>query len=220
MAIEWLDERAKRATDARTARIARGGCDRGTRPKGRLFDLSERVYPTDLPAVESAAAERERAERRLAAFGIARARALVNRTDSVDPETVGRAAMIDGVTGTWRVDPDALAAVDTVQPRTALLSPFDVLVFDRDRLQDVFDAEYVLEMYKPAAKRRWGYFALPILHNGEIVGKLDAKAERRAGELRINAVHRDQPWDAATESAVDEEISALAHWLGLERIDP
>ena len=80
----------------------------------------------------------------------------------VEPWDVGDAgepAIVEGVPGTWRVDPDALGK--PFEGRTALLSPFDRLVHDRDRALDLFEFEYVLEMYKPKAQRRWGYFALP-----------------------------------------------------------
>jgi hypothetical protein len=70
-------------------------------------------------------------------------------------------------------------------------------------------------MYKPAAKRRWGYFALPILYGDRLVGKLDANADRAAGVLRVDAVHQDVPFDRATTKAVDGEIDDLARWLGL-----
>jgi uncharacterized protein YcaQ len=70
-------------------------------------------------------------------------------------------------------------------------------------------------MYKPAAKRRWGYFALPILYGDRLVGKLDATADRNAGELRVDAIHRDVPFDQATTAAVEGEIRDLALWLGL-----
>ena len=96
------------------------------------------------------------------------------------------------------------------------LSPFDRLVYDRDRALDLFDFEYVLEMYKPAAQRRWGYFALPILHGDRLVGKLDAKADRKSGVLRVNAVHEDLPWEPETGEAVDAHLESLAGWLGLE----
>ena len=84
-----------------------------------------------------------------------------------------------------------------------------------DRVLDLFDFEYTLEMYKPAAARRWGYFALPVLHGDRLIGKLDVTADRRAGLLRVNAIHEDAPWSRAATRAVDREIAALARWLGL-----
>ena len=66
----------------------------------------------------------------------------------------------------------------------------------------LFGFEYLLEMYKPAAKRRWGYFALPILHGDRFVGKLDAKADRKAGVLRVAAIHEDAPFTAEVTDAV------------------
>jgi uncharacterized protein YcaQ len=71
-------------------------------------------------------------------------------------------------------------------------------------------------MYKPAAKRRWGYFALPILHGDRLVGKLDAIADRKASVLRVNAIHEDVSFSAAMTAAVRKEIENLAKWLGLE----
>ena len=99
--------------------------------------------------------------------------------------------------------------------RTALLSPFDRLIHDRDRTMNLFDFEYVLEMYKPAEKRRWGYFALPVLHHDRLVGKLDARTDRTAGTLIINALHEDIPFTAPMRADVEAEIEALAAWLGL-----
>lgn len=184
--------------------------------KGRVFDLAERVYPAGLPDIPPADAARERAERRLGALGIARAKALVTAEEDVDPATVGEEAVVDGVDGTWRVDGAALERLDGFAPRTALLSPMDALVFDRERLLALFGYEYLLEMYKPAAQRRWGSFALPIPHGDRFVGKLDAKTDRRAGVLRVHAVHEDTPFDTATAEAVDAEIAELARWLGVE----
>lgn len=71
-------------------------------------------------------------------------------------------------------------------------------------------------MYKPAARRRWGYYALPVLYGDRLVGKLDAVADRKAGVLRVNAVHQDVPFTAEMSAAVDAEIASLAAWLGLE----
>jgi hypothetical protein len=70
--------------------------------------------------------------------------------------------------------------------RAALLSPFDRLIHDRKRTVELFEFDYQLEMYKPAAKRRWGHFALPILCGDRLVGKLDATADRKAGVLRVH----------------------------------
>ncbi|WP_127819859.1 DNA glycosylase AlkZ-like family protein [Microbacterium sp. CPCC 204701] len=183
---------------------------------GRLFDLAERVYPGPLPELSPEDASRERAERRLASLGIARSRSVAQPIEPVDVGEIGEPAVVDGVDGTWRIDPGGLESVDAFAPRTALLSPFDRLVFDRRRLEDLFGYEYLLEMYKPAAKRRWGYFALPILHGDRFVGKLDARADRKAGVLRVHAVHEDAPFTEEVAGAVDREIRELARWLGLE----
>jgi uncharacterized protein len=178
----------------------------------RLWDLPERVYASfeALPAEE---ARRRREQRRLRSLGIARAKTPVLPGE---PVAVGDASLpvtVEGLDGQWRADPDALD-----QPfagRTALLSPFDRLVHDRDRTMALFDFTYVLEMYKPAAERRWGYFALPVLHHDRLVGKLDAKADRKAGTLTIHALHEDVRFTKAMQSDVTAEISALAAWLGL-----
>jgi uncharacterized protein YcaQ len=71
-------------------------------------------------------------------------------------------------------------------------------------------------MYKPASKRRWGYFALPILYGDRLVGKLDAIADRKAGALRVNAIHEDVSFSTAMTAGVRKEIDDLAAWLGLE----
>ena len=87
---------------------------------------------------------------------------------------------------------------------------------DRKRLTELFEFDYLLEMYKPAAQRRWGYYALPILYGDRLVGKLDATADRAEGALRRDAVHEDEPFSARTREAVDAEIEYLAAWLELE----
>jgi uncharacterized protein YcaQ len=83
-------------------------------------------------------------------------------------------------------------------------------------MAELFEFDYQLEMYKPAAKRRWGYFALPILVGDRLVGKLDATADRKAGQLRVTAIHQDMPFDAGMTAAVHDEIEDLAHWLELD----
>ncbi|TML75254.1 MAG: winged helix-turn-helix domain-containing protein [Actinobacteria bacterium] len=179
----------------------------------RLWDLPGRVYAADveIPSVEEA--ERAKNERRLAALGIARAQARVMPMEPIHVGEAGEPAVVEGVKGEWRVDPRYLD--DGFEGRTALLSPFDRLVHDRVRTEDLFDFEYTLEMYKPAAKRRWGYFALPILHGDRLVGKLDAAADHKASVLRVNAIHEDVRFTRAMAAAVRKEIDDLAVWLGL-----
>jgi len=178
----------------------------------RLWDLPERVYPRfETLSVEEA--ERLRNERRLAALGIARPRARGLPIDAIHVGDAGEPAVVEGVRGEWRVDPRYLDG--GFKGRTALLSPFDRLVYDRDRAKELFEFEYTLEMYKPAAKRRWGYFALPILCGDCLVGKLDATADRKASVLRVYAIHEDASFSRATTAAVRKEIDDLAAWLGL-----
>ncbi|GIJ43509.1 hypothetical protein Val02_03950 [Virgisporangium aliadipatigenens] len=181
------------------------------RGRQRLFDLASRVYPTVAADLSVEEAARLRDERRLGALGIARARTTAYPVEPADVGEAGEEATVEGTKGTWRVDPTLLG--QPFEGRTALLSPFDRLVHDRTRIEEIFEYEYTLEMYKPAAKRRWGYFALPILHGDRLVGKLDATADRKAGVLRVNAIHEDAPFPRA---AVDDEIAALAAWLGLD----
>jgi len=180
----------------------------------RLWDLPERVYPAgvEIPSVEQA--ERIRNERRLAALGIARAKARAMPMEPIHVGEAGEPAVVEGVKGEWRVDPAYLDG--GFKGRTALLSPFDRLIHDRARTEELFEFEYTLEMYKPAAKRRWGYFALPILHGERLVGKLDAIADRKASLLRVHAVHEDVSFSPAMTKAVRKEIEDLANWLGLE----
>jgi uncharacterized protein len=189
----------------------------GRRGGDRLWDLAARVYSDD-PVVPADEARRIRNERRLRALGIARSRGPECSVEPADVGEVGEPAVVEGVKGTWRVDPSLLG--QPFSGRAALLSPFDRLIHDRKRTVELFEFDYHLEMYKPAAKRRWGYFALPILYGDRLVGKLDATADRGAGILRVNAIHQDVAFDRAMTAAVDEEIRDLAEWLKLELATP
>lgn len=178
----------------------------------RLWDLADRVYPhfEPLPAAE---AQRRREKRRLQALGIARARTVDPPGEPISVGSAGVPVTVEGLDGEWRADPDALDQPFT--GRVALLSPFDRLVHDRDRTMALFGFEYLLEMYKPATQRRWGYFALPVLHHDRLVGKLDAKADHRAGTLTVYAFHEDVRLTPAMRADIEAEISSLAAWLGL-----
>ena len=198
--LEFLSARGEVAVSGRVGRQ-------------RIWDLAESVYP-DFEAPPPAEAQRQREQRRLRALGLVRDRPAVTPGEPISVGNAGIPVSVEGVDGTWRADPEALD-----QPfagRTALLSPFDRLIHDRERAQALFDYEYVLEMYKPASQRRWGYFALPVLHHDRLVGKLDARADRRTGAFTVHALHEDVPFSSAMRADVVAEIEALAAWLGLE----
>jgi uncharacterized protein len=183
----------------------------------RLWDLAERVYPRDVvvPSVDDA--RRAKNERRLASLGIARQKSTRMPLEPVDVGEAGEPAVVEGTKGEWRVDPAALG--ENFAGRTALLSPFDRLVYDRVRTQELFDFEYTLEMYKPAAKRRWGYFALPVLHDDRLIGKVDAVADRKASVLRVHAIHEDVRFTRTITKAVQAELEDLASWLALGGVE-
>jgi uncharacterized protein YcaQ len=151
----------------------------------RLWDLAGRVYPDD-PVVPLDEAVRIRAVRRLRSLGIACARVPAAEAPGElqhDGE-IGEAAVVAGVRGRWRVDPKYLD--QPFRGRAVLLSPLDRLIVDRKRMTDLFEFDYQLEMYKPAAKRRWGYWAM------------------------------DGEWSTTQRAAVHREIRDLAQWLDLE----
>jgi uncharacterized protein YcaQ len=183
----------------------------------RVWDLSERVYPADVVVPSVDEAERTKNERRLVSLGIARQKRQKMPMEPADVGGAGEPAVVEGTKGEWRVEPAALG--QDFEGRTALLSPFDRLVHDRLRAEELFDFEYTLEMYKPAAKRRWGYFALPILHGDRLVGKVDATVDRKASVLRVHTIHEDVKFTRTMTKAVQAELEDLASWLGLGTLD-
>jgi uncharacterized protein YcaQ len=186
----------------------RGGRD-------RLWDLASRVYP-DEPVVPVETARQLRDAQRLRSLGILRAKGPACPGEPLDGGIAGERAVVEGVRGEWRIDPELIGR--PFSGRTALLSPLDRLVYDRKRLTELFEFDYQLEMYKPVAKRKWGYFALPILHGDRLVGKVDATSDRKAGILRVDAIHEDAPFPKSLGTAVHRELRDLARWLDLELV--
>lgn len=167
----------------------------------RVWDLAERVLPPaePLPADE---AERRRHERVLGSLGLARPRAVGG---------VGEPVRVEGTRGEWRLAADASS--DGFAGRVAVLSPLDRLIFDRRRMRDLFAFDYALEQYTPAAKRRWGAFALPVLDGDTLVAKVDARRDRDAGALRVARVHWDVDADARLRGALADELAGMAAFL-------
>ena len=177
----------------------------------RLWDIAERVYPQDLPQYSDEEAERLLDERRLQAAGIAK-----QKSPWTPVGEAGEPAVIEGSARKYRVDPEALAALaDDAGGRVAFLNPYDGLLFDRPRLKEIFEFEYVLEQFKPKPQRRYGFFAHPILLGDRFVGMLDAEVDRTRETLVVNAVHEFLPFEAEEDEMVRAEITDLAEWLGV-----
>jgi uncharacterized protein YcaQ len=201
----------------------------------RVYDLRERVLPGwDATPVPSAAeTTRALALRAVRALGIARAAWVPDyfRTGKPDTRAAVRRLADDGELVRVRVDgwpdegfvhPDHLplvhrASAGALRPvLTTLLSPFDPLVWDRARVSEAFGFDYRIECYTPEAKRRYGYFVLPILHKGALAGRLDAKAHRREGVFQVKALHL-QPGVRPSAALARDVAGALrdcAAWHG------
>ena len=162
----------------------------GRRGGHRLWDLAERWYP-DVDPPPLAEAECLLEEKRWRALGVRQGR-----------------------NGGWEIHPDAEDG--RVPQRTTFLSPFDRLVYDRDRTEALFGFRYRLEMYVPRAKREYGYYVLPILRGDRLVGRIEPVFDRKAGVLRVNGVW----WEDGVEPVpVDRPLRDLARFLGAEEIE-
>ncbi|HUQ41947.1 MAG TPA: crosslink repair DNA glycosylase YcaQ family protein, partial [Candidatus Limnocylindrales bacterium] len=103
--------------------------------------------------------------------------------------------------------------------RTAVLSPFDRLIHDRVRSLELFDLDYKLEIYVPPAKRRWGYYVLPVLQGDKIIARFDARRDPLTSTFRVLALHAEPGATQAAARVVAKEVRALARWLTLRNIE-
>jgi uncharacterized protein YcaQ len=183
----------------------------GRKGRSRVWDLAERVYPHDLPQYEWEEAERLLHERRLQALGIAKQKSPWSPIGDA-----GEPAVVEGSKWKWRVDPQALAALNQDPGgRVAFLSPYDGMLFDRPRIKEIFEFEFVLEQFKPKPQRKYGFFSHPILMGDRFVGMLEAEVDRERDVLTVAAVHEFLQFDIEEDEMVRAEIADLAEWLGV-----
>ncbi len=105
------------------------------------------------------------------------------------------------------------------EPRTSLLSPFDNLMCDRARTKLFFNFDYSTEIYTPPAKRKYGYYVLPILHGDKLIGRLDPLMDRKKQTLFIKAVHAEPnaPKDKNVSKEIGEKVEELSEFLGAQK---
>ena len=181
----------------------------GRQGRQRLWDLPERVLPRSLLRARPAA-DRLVAERKLRSLGLVRpSRAYAG---------IGEPVRIRGVAGDWVVDPWALEHVDERLPlRTTLLAPFDQLIYDRERAEDLFGFRYRIAIYTAAARRTDGFYDLPILQGSRLVGRVDSAYDRRKCVLHVNAI-RPEPRSRLRRPAIRNALRSLGEFLGARRV--
>jgi len=206
----------------------------------RVYDLRERVLPdwddTQAPAYPTAVLELTR--KAIKALGVANTTwaskyFYLKKTETAAAieqllaEGAIHPASIEGVKGGpfffhSENEPliEAALAGQLSATHTTLLSPFDPLVSDRSRAKELFDFDYSIECYTPAVKRKYGYFVLPILHQGRLIGRLDAKAWRKEGRLQVINLFLEPGVrvSARLTKALAKTLRAYATWQGLSSV--
>jgi uncharacterized protein len=199
------------------------------RGQERVWDLAERVVPTAPPLSpeDAALAHLDQRFRQLGPMTEAgvkrvptlRGLQLADAFAHLVLDEVLVAHTIDGVRGTWYVHRDLVEPARPFRGRTTLLSPFDPLVYDRKRAQELWSFRYKLEIYVPAAKREFGYFVLPILHRDRLVGRIDPLFDLKTGVLRVKKVYAEEGATEDAGAAIAKAIQELARWLGASEVD-
>ena len=202
-------------------------CGRGS-DFARIYDITERVLPSkilDTPTPTENEARKQLLVRAAKAQGVATLTDLADyyrqKTAVIKPlvnELVEQGDLREVTVDTWVEK--AFVHQSAKPPKklyaTALLSPFDSLVWCRPRNERLFDFHYRIEIYTPKEKRKFGYYVLPFMMNGELVGRVDLKADRANSKLLVQSVHTEKGIKRASISgALTDELRALANWLDL-----
>ena len=207
----------------------------------RVYDLRERVHPTWDDAqhlVDPHLCQRQQVLLAVKALGCAKAKWVADyfRIKKIDadnhPAELAKlglllTAKVEGWHDDIYIHPDNAALFKQAlngslrANSTRILSPFDPLVWDRKRALEMFNFDYKLECYTPAPKRKFGYFTLPILHNGELIGRMDAKAHRQEGRFEVKSLHFEE--DIKVTKNVMKEVLAcikeFAAWHGTPEVE-
>jgi len=197
----------------------------------RVYDLPERVLPKHVlaaPTPTEFESRRELLRRAVSHLGVATFADLADyhRQTPRDAKDALRSLIEDGELRPARVEgwtetayvPKRLKKPGPIDV-CALLSPFDSLVWNRDRNERLFGFHYRIEIYTPKHKRKYGYYVLPVLCGERLVGRLDLKADRHASTLRVEAAYTEQGVRASSIAApISARLREMAEWLNLERI--
>lgn len=206
----------------------------------RFFDLQERVLPNwdDADALDAVSAHEALVLKAIRALGVAREDwiapyyyLLKTGLPQVLADLAAQERIIKVQVSGWEtpayIHPDHLEMVrsaaegDLIPSHTTFLSPFDPLVSDRDRALALFDFDYRMESYTPVKDRKFGYFCLPILHNGRLVGRMDPKAHRREKRLEIKNLYLEEGVvvDDELVAALKETLAQFATWHEMESVE-
>ncbi len=196
----------------------------------RVYDLPERLIPDEHRqlGVSKDAAQRALIGNAMRCLGIASCNDLADyyrmSTRDAAPrilELIEEGAIQEVSVEGWESAAylDASACCPRSLSVASLLSPFDPVVWFRPRAARLFGFEYRIEIYVPAAKRRWGYYVLPFLEDDRITARVDLKADRKAGVLNVQQAHLEKGANnGRTSKALARELSSLASWLGLDAV--
>lgn len=196
----------------------------------RVYDLTERVIPSailQMPTPNEADAHRALLAKAAQALGVATLGDLRDyfrlKPSDAKPrvdELVDEGTLLPISVKGW--NQPAFLHLEARRPRRvggqALLAPFDPLIWERSRTERLFGVRYRIEIYTPAEKRVHGYYVLPFLLNDRIAARVDLKADRQAGLLRVQSAHAEADAPPETAERLMDELRLMADWLGLERV--